>query len=130
MAIPWLLALKVIPWGDVIEHAPKVLGAARKLVERQRANQSPAQDHEGVITASSCEPPSLGEIKNRLLAAQQQLNQQALAQDQLTQTLAELAEQNARLVSAVELLRVRTRLLLWCVAGLSTLGLWLLLRAF
>ena len=25
MALPWLTALKVIPWGDVIEHAPKVL---------------------------------------------------------------------------------------------------------
>ena len=35
MAIPWLMALKVIPWGDVIEHAPSVLKAARKLMDRQ-----------------------------------------------------------------------------------------------
>lgn len=36
MALPWLTALKVIPWGDVIEHAPAVLKGARDLLERQR----------------------------------------------------------------------------------------------
>ena len=112
MAIPWLVALKVIPWGDVIEHAPKVLSAARKLLERQRAPKSPPATADSVIPMPSAAPPSLAALHNRLLAAQQQLDQQALAQEQLTQTVAELAEQNARLVSAVELLRVRTRLLL------------------
>ena len=38
---------------------------------------------------------------------------QAQAQRELTETLAELAEQNARLVSAVEVLRLRTRVLVW-----------------
>jgi len=28
MAFPWMLALKVIPWGEVLEHAPKVLKGA------------------------------------------------------------------------------------------------------
>jgi hypothetical protein len=27
----WLTALKLVPWGDVIEATPKVVGAARKL---------------------------------------------------------------------------------------------------
>ncbi len=113
MAIPWLLALKVIPWGDVIEHAPQVLSAARKLLERQRASKTPPVAGEGAIQMPSSEPPSLAVMHQRLLAAQQQIDSQAQAQDQLAQTLAELAEQNARLVSAVELLRLRTRLLLW-----------------
>jgi hypothetical protein len=39
-------------------------------------------------------------------------------QEELAQTLAELAEQNARLVGAVEVLRTRTRMLLW---GIGTL---------
>ena len=114
MAIPWLVALKVIPWGDVIEHAPKVLDAARKLLDQKRT-QAPAEPMGmgGVIDMNSANPPSLGELRNRLIAAQQQIDQHAHAQEQLAQTLAELAEQNARLVAAVAVLRTRTRMLLW-----------------
>ncbi|WP_291012429.1 hypothetical protein [Hydrogenophaga sp.] len=114
MAIPWLVALKVIPWGDVIEHAPKVLDAARKLLDQKRT-QSPAEPSVtgNVIDVNSPTPPSLGELRNRLIAAQQQIDQHAVAQEQLAQTLAELAEQNARLVAAVAVLRTRTRMLLW-----------------
>ena len=112
MAIPWLTALKVIPWGDVIEHAPSVLKAARKLMDRQ---PSPPQDPAG--NSATPRPvsavPSLGELKNALIAAQGQIDRQAQTQRELTETLAELAEQNARLVSAVEALRLRTRLLVW-----------------
>jgi hypothetical protein len=43
---------------------------------------------------------------------------QAQTQVQLTETLAALAEQNAQLVSAVEVLRLRTRLLVWGMAAL------------
>lgn len=128
MAIPWLLALKVIPWGDVIEHAPKVLSAARKLLERQRASKAPSTAGESVVQMPSAGPPSLELLHQRLVAAQQQIDSQTQAQDQLAQTLAELAEQNARLVSAVELLRLRTRLLLWGFVLLA-LGLaWALFR--
>lgn len=130
MAIPWLLALKVIPWGDVIEHAPKVLNAARKLMDRQGSQPAPAVSTTSTITAdwASDAPPSLGELKNRLVAAQGQLDRQAELQTQLTQTLTELAEQNARLVSAVELLRLRTRMLLWGAAALGLAVAWLALR--
>ena len=124
MAIPWLVALKVIPWGDVIEHAPKVLSAARKLLERQRA-QTPAMPTADVIEMPAGETPSLGELTNRLIAAQQQIHQQTQAQEQLTQTVAELAEQNARLVTAVEALRVRSRLLLWGFVALALALAWM-----
>jgi hypothetical protein len=129
MAIPWLAALKVIPWGDVIEHAPKVLNTARKLLDEKRAKKPSEPVPMGdVIEVTGSDPPSLGELKNRLVAAQQQIDQQAEAQEQLAQTLAELAEQNARLVGAVAVLRTRTRLLLWVVAALVTGGIWLALR--
>jgi len=114
MAIPWLMALKVIPWGDVIEHAPTVLKAARKLMDRQPPD---ATGNAGSTTSVSA-VPSLGELKNALIAAQGQIDRQAQTQRELTQTLAELAEQNARLVSAVEVLRLRTRVLVWCGAAM------------
>lgn len=115
MPFPWMVALKVVPWGDVIEHAPKVLNAARKLLDKKSdANNAggtaPARE---TIDAQTATPPSLGELKNRLITAQHQINRQAQAQEEMAQTLAELAEQNARLVGAVAVLRLRTRMLLW-----------------
>ncbi|WP_396431047.1 hypothetical protein [Limnohabitans sp.] len=117
MAIPWLMALKVIPWGDVIEHAPTVLKAARKLMERQPP-QSPGQAGTPATATPVSTVPSLGELKNALIAAQGQIDLQAQTQRELTETLAELAEQNARLVSAVDVLQLRTRLLMWGAAAL------------
>jgi hypothetical protein len=128
MAIPWLLALKVIPWGDVIEHAPTVLKAARKLMDRQPP-QSPGQAGTPATTPPVSAVPSLGELKNALIAAQGQIESQAQTQRELTETLAELAEQNARLVSAVQVLRLRTRVLVWAgvlmLVWLATLTWWL-----
>jgi hypothetical protein len=109
MPLPWLTALKVIPWGNVIEHAPTVLKAARKLMDRQKAEPASSPGTEMDLAGESL--PSLGELKNRLIAAQLQLNEHAQMQAQLTETVAALAEQNAQLVSAVQLLRLRTRLL-------------------
>lgn len=120
MPIPWMVALKVIPWGDVIEHAPKVLNAARKLLDKspdEKNIDSAAPARESLDTPSA-HPPSLGELKNRLIAAQHQIDRQAQAQEKLAQTLAELAEQNARLVGAVALLRTRTHLLMWGMGAL------------
>jgi small-conductance mechanosensitive channel len=126
MAIPWLLALKVIPWGDVIEHAPKVLNAARKLMDRQRTEPAPAVSTTATADWVGEAQPSLGELKNRLIAAQVQLDRQADTQEQLAQTLAELAEQNARLVSAVEVLRPTAAC--GCAAALVLAVAWLALR--
>lgn len=117
MAIPWLMALKVIPWGDVIEHAPTVLKAARKLMDRQ-SSQPPGQAGTPATQTPVSQVPSLGELKNALIAAQGQIDLQAQTQRELTETLAELAEQNARLVSAVDVLQLRTRLLMWGAAAM------------
>lgn len=121
MAIPWLMALKAVPWGDVIEHAPSVLKAARKLIDRQ-SSQSPGQAGTPATQTPVSEVPSLGELKNALIAAQGQIDRQAQTQRELTETLAELAEQNARMVNAVEVLRLRMRLLV--LGAVALLG-WL-----
>ncbi|NIM41542.1 MAG: hypothetical protein GTN84_10605 [Hydrogenophaga sp.] len=110
MAIPWIAALKIIPWGDVIEHAPKVLNAARKLLDKQKAPTVPVPP--SPPTDLAAEPPTLEALRDRLVEARQLIDQQSAAQQQMAQTLSELAEQNARLVEAVQLLRVRTRVLI------------------
>jgi predicted transcriptional regulator len=111
MAIPWLSALKVIPWGDVMTHAPTVLEKARDLMARKAAPPPMATPNE-----SSDDVPSLGELKNRLLAANLQMDQLQQRQTQLTQTVAELAEQNAALVAAVIALRRTLRMMLMGLA--------------
>jgi len=126
MAIPWLAALKIVPWGDVIEHAPNVLKAARKLMDRQKAE--PELSTNTAVDMAGQSVPSLGELQNRLIAAQVQMEGQAQKQAQLTETLAALAEQNSQLVSAVEVLRLRTRLLVWGMAALVVAILYLGLR--
>lgn len=121
MAISWLTALKVIPWGDVIEHAPAVLKGARELLDRQRRRDTstpttaPAETIETPATAS----PELRALQQQLATAHEELARVQQTQDQITQTLAELAEQNTRLVAAVELLRKRTRLLMGAAVGLA-----------
>jgi len=120
MAIPWLSALKVIPWGDVLSHAPTVLEKARSLMDRKRADAAPQPM--ATPNAHADDVPSLVELKNRLLAAQLQIDELQQRQTQLTQTVAELAEQNAGLVSAVSGLRQTLRLLL-AVLALTFAGL-------
>ena len=114
MAIPWLTALKIIPWGDVIEHAPAVLKGARRLLDRQKTAPTTA-----AAPVPAGVAPDLITLQQRLAALEQQ---QASDMAQLTQTVAELAEQNTRLVQAVDVLRWRTRWL-GLIALLGLVGL-------
>ena len=70
MAISWLAALKVVPWGKVMEHAPQVLDKARGLIDKHRAGAAPANPTPS--NPDLGDVPSLGELKNRCLALQAQ----------------------------------------------------------
>lgn len=125
MAIPWMVALKVIPWADVIEHAPKVLQAARKLLDRQHAQvpePKPEPEATEPVAPGADALTQINEMRQALSAAQAQIDHQAQTHHELTRTVTVLAEQNARLVSAVEVLRLRSRLLLAAVLLLVWLG--------
>ena len=117
MAIPWMVALKVIPWGDVIEHAPKVLNAARKLMDRQRTQAAePEPPAKGPVAADALTP--LDEVRKALDTAQARIERHEQTHRELIQTVTELAEQNARLVNAVAVLRLRSRLMMAAVLAL------------
>lgn len=92
MAISWLTALKLIPWRDVVENAPTVLRTAKKLWDKQ-----PPPD-----TSLQQEVASLREEARRAAAV-----------------IESLAEQNTRLVQAVDILRVRTRLLVYALGAVT-----------
>lgn len=126
MAISWLTALKVVPWGKVMEHAPQVLDKARGLIDKHRSGA--AAVNPAPSSPDLSDVPSLGELKNRCLALQAQCEQLAQTQQQMAQTLADVAEQNAGLIAMVNRLQSRLRLVLIAAAvlllGVVTLAVW------
>ncbi|HEY0201324.1 MAG TPA: hypothetical protein VGC24_06500 [Burkholderiaceae bacterium] len=108
MPIGWLSALKMIPWGEVIEATPHVVKAARNLFRSTRKTGAPA--------ASGASPDEallpVGDTGAALRQLQQRVQRLEAEQRQSAELIATLAEQNAQVVQAIEVLRVRTRLLL------------------
>ena len=94
----WITAFKVIPWAELIAAAPTVVKGAQKLwatVKKQDASQAIGQGPEAGQRALEAQ---MDELRKELTAA--------------SELVTRLAEQNGRLIEAVDVLRVRTRLLL------------------
>lgn len=103
----WLTALKAIPWVDVIAAAPVITRSARQMFAKKRPED--AQDPLAVAVPATGDP-ALQALQGAM--AQLQARQQALAD-----VLDALAAQNASVVEALDILRMRLRLLV----GLSVL---------
>ncbi len=107
MAIGWLTVLKMVPWGDVIENAPKVATGAKKLW--QTVGKKPVSaatdvpEHE-VLIAESPAVAALQRQVAELQVAVADLHQQMLASSELIESL---ASQNTQLIKRVEVHRIR-----------------------
>jgi hypothetical protein len=115
----WFGALKLLPWSDVIEAAPGLVRGARRIFAQTQEEP-----------AATTEPPPAAVAEDPTAALRAQLQQleaqvQALsAQQQAGAGLLEsLTEHNARLVEAVQTLRLRQR---WLAAVVAVLGVALL----
>jgi hypothetical protein len=108
VAISWISALKVIPWGDVIEAAPGLVKGARKVFSRTQVE--PAQHPSAGEPAES---PS--QRIEQLEATVARLGEQ---QQSAAALLESLAEHNAKVVEAIEVLRLRSKLLMGACAVL------------
>jgi hypothetical protein len=124
MAIPWLTALKIIPWSDVIEATPALVKGARKLFTRSQ--EEAQQSTQPGVPAGAAPPQTLAEALLRLQQLEAEQGQLARQQADSAALLQSLAEQNARLVAAIEQLRQRSKLLLYATGVLSALALALL----
>ncbi|MDA8454625.1 hypothetical protein M4R22_07610 [Acidovorax sp. GBBC 3334] len=121
MPVGWMTALKLVPWGDVIEATPQIVQAARRLLgASRRSAEAAAQAPEAGPAA-----PSPEETMAMLLERVQRLEAEQQASAQLIQSL---AEQNAQLVRTVDSLRVLGQRLAWGVGalgvGLAGLAAW------
>jgi len=105
LAAGWVAALKLVPWGDVIEATPQILQAARKLLgTTQKGNADAAA---GALESAGGEPAipvalQLQHLRDRVARLEQEQQESAVL-------IQSLAEQNAQVVQAVEVLRQRHR---------------------
>ena len=109
MAAGWVAALKLVPWGDVIEATPQILQAAKKLLgTTQKGNADAAADAlEGGAGGEPAMPVALQLQHLRDRVAQLEREQQESAV-----LIQSLAEQNAQVVRAMEVLRQRQQRLM------------------
>ena len=120
MAIGWLTALKVIPWGDVIEAAPGIAKGARKFFARTQESEAQVPPDDGAPQPVS-EGEALAQAHARIRQLEAGLTQLGEQQQASAELIKSLADQNAKVVQAIEILRVRTRLLLAASAVLAVL---------
>lgn len=127
----WMTALKFIPWGDVIEAAPHVAKGARRLFSATR-------DEEAVIAppppmpASAPEGERIRDLEARIEHLHASLAELAQEQRASAELIDSLAQHNARIVEAIGIMRVRTKVLMGLSGGLVVallaLGAWVALR--
>jgi len=117
--------LSNIPWGQVMENAPKVADGAARLwnaVTRKRPGQSPDANAKAGSDAAQSETEVL---TKRLVAMEEQMRASA-------ELIKALAEQNTQLVRKIELNSVRLRRLATAtvIGAVALLGIivYLLLR--
>jgi chromosome segregation ATPase len=107
----WSTLFKLIPWGQVIDHAPQVLDGAKKLYQRLKAEgRAEAESYGTEIAVLPPEPEALAQAVREHRQALARLHDELEESGQL---IKRLAEQNAAMVAQMESLRRRLRLLGW-----------------
>ncbi len=120
MAVGWMSALKLVPWGEVIEATPQIAQAARRLLGA--TEKAPPPD---AATPKDTAADHIAALRQRVQALEEEQRASAVL-------IQSLAEQNAQVVRAIDALRVRCQRLAIaaCVLGVGTTGLlaWALTR--
>ena len=128
MAISWMSALKLVPWGEVIQAAPTVLKAAKGLMKKtgeQELNEA-AQAAYGESDTRAALASNAGELALQQVAQlEARIQHLEEAQRATALVLEKMAEQQSQIVKTVGLLRIGITRLAWAsgVLGVITLGL-------
>jgi hypothetical protein len=116
MAIGWFSVLsKVIPWGDVVDAAPQIVKGAKRLF-RSVKNNSAETVSETESAAFEPEDPTGLNIRVRRLQAK--ISEMETEQQASAALIQSLAEQNAFVIKAVEVMRTRTKVLIYAFAAI------------
>lgn len=120
MAADWLSALRMVPWSSVIESAPQLVKAAKKLFADSRANTAPAQPF--------TPDPSGDPVIDRLNQIETITARLGAEQKTAAELMESLVKQNERIIETVTILRSRLRMLLAICVALTGAILWLALK--
>lgn len=105
----WSTLFKLIPWGQVIDHAPQVLDGAKKLYQRLKS-EGLTEGDEAELAVLPPDPEALAQAVREQRHALARLHEELEESGQL---IKRLAEQNTGLIMQMESLRRRMRLLGW-----------------
>lgn len=107
MAIGWMTALKIIPWSNVLESAPHIVKAAKHLFSTVKT------DPDNFATGSSAPGGSdLVNLNRRIQLIEAKIAELREEQKSSAELIKSLAEQNASVIGAIEVFRVRLKILL------------------
>ncbi|MCB1891468.1 MAG: hypothetical protein KDF48_04565 [Rhodocyclaceae bacterium] len=106
MAIGWLTVFKAIPWSDVVAAAPTVVKGARKLVDAVRKRGGEGEAPDGPEGEAAADPAA------RMRQLEARIEELEGRQQAAVNLMESMAEQQEKLVSAVEVLRLRSKFLL------------------
>lgn len=112
MAVSWFASLKDVPWSKVIGMAPAIVENGRKLWDR--VSDRSGGNRAGETTRSAAQmpvPAAIAAFELRLEALEKksaQLREEAVASFDVVRAI---TDQHSQMVQAVDVLLVRTRVL-------------------
>jgi len=113
MAIGWISALKVIPWKDVLEAAPGMVKGAKRLFTAAKAETNSHSIDDSSPTTVSFDAEGLANLNSHVRYLQAKIVELNSEQNSSAKLIKSLAEQNARVVNAIEVFRVRIKILIY-----------------
>lgn len=120
-----LVWLKAVPWSTIISNAPLIVDGAKALVGLARGKSSSGMDQPAPTAVTGDPRSDLAALGSRVMHLEQQ-------QRQAAELLRSMAESNAQLAQAVDVLHrraVRNMWLAWfALAGVLVLAWWALSR--
>jgi hypothetical protein len=128
MAINWILALKAVPWADLVQATPAIVKGARKLFTS--GSSGAAKQTNGAVRPDPSAAPTTAEA--RLADLEAAVDAVSREQQATAELIRSLAEQNARVVQTMTIIRARARILLILFVALSiafaTFAIWVVTR--
>jgi len=103
MGIPWLLALKAIPWDTILANAPSILRSADALMSKSRVRPDVASRND------------IQALADRIAVLEQR-------DSEVAELLTRVTAQVAALTTAGEVLEARARWLLMVAIGASVMS--------
>ena len=119
MAFGWITVLKIIPWKDVLENAPHIAKAAKSLYAGTKNNTSFSS--KAVDSSTFTSDSENKENRNFRL---HKIEREIL---DLNNVVRSLAKQNVRIVEAIEVLRIRSKILFFTCITLGSILMCLIL---